>query len=74
MSGAEVLVKELQLVTKACCIPACQALPLPRLFLRGQGNCLSSLSQRHFDLFICRAPATRDSNFGDYTPNFLWNS
>lgn len=57
-------------MTKACCIPACQALPLPRLFLRGQGNCLSSLSQRHFDLFICRAPATRDSNFGDYTPNF----
>lgn len=33
--------KELQLVTKACCIPACQALPLLRLFLRGQGNCLS---------------------------------
>lgn len=66
--------KELQLATKTCCIPACQALPLSRLFLRSQGNCLSSLSQRHFGLFTRRAPVTRDSNFGNYTPNFLWNS
>ena len=39
----EVLAKEHQLVTEACCVLACQAPPPPGLLLRGPGGCLCSL-------------------------------
>lgn len=52
--------KEVQLVLKACCILSCQALPASTLFLCSQGDCLSSLGERHGGLLTCRAPATGD--------------
>ena len=39
----EVLAKECQLVTEACCILACQVPPPPGLLLRRPGSCLRSL-------------------------------
>lgn len=62
----EVLAKELQLITKASCILACQVLPLPGLLLRSPGSCLSSLgAEKTLLAYLQGLQPTRDSSLGD---------
>lgn len=69
----EVLAKELQLITKACCILACQVPPLPGLLLCSPGSCLSSLgAEKTLLAYLQGLQPTRDSSLGDWTPSFPW--